>query len=456
MNQMARHDTFQKSLHAAFAAIEGRELPENLRRRSGALHRFGDGGLPGKRLEEWKYSDLSAQFKSLPALHHAGEPKAGAVRAQAPASAFSALSPCRIVCVDGMFDPARSDLDALAAMGVHIARARMAGNKAASGTGPHPGGSGFLSFAPDAPSPLDAIALADGAVNLSLALYTDGIEVVLPERQALERPIEFVIETGSNAPCTVMPQIHLVAGDLAEAVICESHCGGGPSSFINTFFHVHAGAGSQITMCRHQANHAEAVSITSSIVNLERDATFRRLSVVEGAAFSRDQIFLRFAAAGSSADINGMNLLGGTQHGDQTLVIDHAEGHCNSREEFRAVIDDSAQSVFQGKIIVRPDAQKTDGRTMARALILSPEARAFSKPELEIFADDVQCGHGSTCGEPDDDMLFYLRSRGLGKDEAEALMIRAFLGELVDLVGHDELSGALGIIVDNWLARRHS
>src|SRR5262249_27761857 len=147
-----------------------------------------------------------------------------------------------------------------------------------------------------------------------------------------------------------------------------------------------------------------------------------------GGAVSRLQGFVTMAGEGSELLVNGVNLLKGTQHGDTTLVVDHAVPHCASRENFRAVVDDRGRSVFQGRIIVRPNAQKTDGKMMTRALLLSDNAEADNKPELEIFADDVACGHGATSGALDEDLLFYLRARGLREKEAQALLIRAFVG----------------------------
>jgi Fe-S cluster assembly protein SufD len=149
-----------------------------------------------------------------------------------------------------------------------------------------------------------------------------------------------------------------------------------------------------------------------------------------------------------------VNLLKGTQHGDTTLVVDHAVPGCTSREVFRAVVDDRAHSVFQGRIIVRPDAQKTDGKMMTRALLLSDEAEADNKPELEIFADDVTCGHGATAGALDDSLLFYLRARGLAEKEAQALLIQAFVGEAIEAIPDDGLREAAMAAAERWLEAR--
>jgi Fe-S cluster assembly protein SufD len=147
-------------------------------------------------------------------------------------------------------------------------------------------------------------------------------------------------------------------------------------------------------------------------------------------------------------------LLRGRQHADTTLLMDHAVPHCASREVFRAVIDDSAHSVFQGRIIVRPDAQKTDAKMMTRALLLSDDAEADNKPELEIFADDVTCGHGATSGALDESLLFYLRARGLKEKEAQALLIQAFVGEAIESIASDALRALAAATAERWLRAR--
>ncbi|MDB5514778.1 MAG: Fe-S cluster assembly protein SufD, partial [Tardiphaga sp.] len=157
---------------------------------------------------------------------------------------------------------------------------------------------------------------------------------------------------------------------------------------------------------------------------------------------------------GSSVTTNGVNLLKGRQHADTTLVMDHAVPNCASREIFRAVVDDRAHSVFQGRIIVRPDAQKTDAKMMTRALLLSDEAEADNKPELEIFADDVTCGHGATAGALDESLLFYLRARGLSEKAAQALLIQAFVGEAIESIVDDNLRELAIAAAARWLTAR--
>jgi Fe-S cluster assembly protein SufD len=147
-------------------------------------------------------------------------------------------------------------------------------------------------------------------------------------------------------------------------------------------------------------------------------------------------------------------MLRGRQHADLTLFVDHAVANCQSREVFKSVLDDESRGIFQGKIIVRPHAQKTDGKMTSNSLLLSETAEADNKPELEIFADDVQCGHGATAGDLDEDLLFYLRARGIPMKEAEALLIQAFIGEAVEGIEHARLRDVLMEKAVEWLKAR--
>ena len=185
-------------------------------------------------------------------------------------------------------------------------------------------------------------------------------------------------------------------------------------------------------------------------------ARFNDFTFNIGGGVVRNQLFVRFDGEGTLAGLRGASLLKGKQHVDTTLVVDHKAGGCQSREVFKSVLDDESRGVFQGKIIVRPHAQKTDARMMTRALLLSEEAEADNKPELEIFADDVQCGHGATSGALDEDLKFYLMARGIPETEAEALLVQAFVGEAIEGIEHAGLRDALMEHVVAWLRARGS
>jgi Fe-S cluster assembly protein SufD len=190
------------------------------------------------------------------------------------------------------------------------------------------------------------------------------------------------------------------------------------------------------------------------VVTLGAHAHYNTFGMASGAAVSRYQAKIAFAGEGSRVETNGVNLLNGRQHADTTLFMDHAVPNCSSNEIFRAVLDDRGHSVFQGRIIVRPHAQKTAAKMMTRALLLSDEAEADNKPELEIFADDVTCGHGATTGALDESLLFYLRARGLSEKEAQALLILAFVGEAIESIANDALRELTGRAAQRWLEAR--
>jgi Fe-S cluster assembly protein SufD len=214
------------------------------------------------------------------------------------------------------------------------------------------------------------------------------------------------------------------------------------------------GDGAELTQVRLMADGTDAVNVTSAIIAIGARVKFNLFNMTAGGAVSRFQGFVTMAGERSELNVNGVNLLKGTQHGDTSLVVDHAVPHCTSREVFRAVIDDRAHSVFQGRIIVRHHAQKTDGKMMTRALLLSDEAEADNKPELEIFADDVTCGHGATAGALDESLLFYLRARGLPEKAAQALLIQAFVGEAIEGIADDNLREAVMAAAERWLEAR--
>jgi Fe-S cluster assembly protein SufD len=183
-------------------------------------------------------------------------------------------------------------------------------------------------------------------------------------------------------------------------------------------------------------------------------ARFNHFTFTTGGSVVRNQLYLRFDGEGTTAGVRGASLLKGRQHADTTLIADHDKGDCLSREVFKTVLDGESHGVFQGKIIVRPGAQKTDAKMMTQALLLSENAESSNKPELEIFADDVQCGHGATAGALDEDLLFYLKARGIPGKEAEALLIQAFVGEAIEGIEHAGLREILMEAVVAWLKAR--
>jgi len=214
------------------------------------------------------------------------------------------------------------------------------------------------------------------------------------------------------------------------------------------------GERSRLDRIKVNAEGNAALHLSTLNATIAADANVSDFTFLTGGQVVRNQLFVRCAGTGTTLDLSGASLLKHRQHADTTLLVDHAAGGCQSRELFKAVLDGASRGVFQGKIIVRAGAQKTDARMMTRALLLSEQAEADNKPELEIFADDVQCGHGATSGALDDNLKFYLMARGIPEREAETLLIQSFVGEAIEAVAHEDMRDALTAATLHWLAGR--
>jgi Fe-S cluster assembly protein SufD len=238
-------------------------------------------------------------------------------------------------------------------------------------------------------------------------------------------------------------------------MLIESHEGPAGSGYqVNAAVELFVGDQAHVDHVKIIGEGADALHVSTLAAAVGAKARFNSFTFTAGGAVVRNQLFLNFDGEETVANIRGATLLKGRQHADTTLVVNHNAPGCQSREIFKSVLDDEAHGVFQGRIVVRQRAQQTDAKMMTRALLLSQDAEADNKPELEIFADDVQCGHGATAGAIDDELKFYLMARGISATEAEALLIQAFLGEAVEGVEHAGLREALMDQVAAWLKAR--
>jgi Fe-S cluster assembly protein SufD len=404
--------------------------------REDAFRRFETEGLPHRRVEEWKYTDLRALMRDAKPL--AGVPDAAAkARARDAGATLASIEGRRIVLVDGMLVLELSDLAGLEA-GLSIrsmARALAEGDPSVLA---HVG---------------KVVPTDDVAVALNTAFMGDGVVIEVAAGAELARPIHLVFVNASEQPASVFTRSLVVIGQGARAMLVESHEGAGDHQ-VNTALELVVGDGAHVDHIKVTGEGAGALHVSSLMASIGGHARFNEFLFTTGGAVVRNQVFLRFDGEGTIAGIRGANLLRGRQHADATLVVDHTTVGCISREVFKTVLDDEAHGVFQGKIIVRPRAQKTDARMATHALLLSDTAESDNKPELEIFADDVQCGHGATSGDLDEDLLFYLKARGIPAKEAEALLIQAFVGEAVEGIEHAGLRDALMDQVAAWLKAR--
>src|SRR5579872_536357 len=402
--------------------------------RGRAFEIFEREGLPHRRLEDWKYTDLRALMRE--ALPLAAAPAAAALeRAEKAIVALKTANSCRLVLVDGVLAPALSDLAAHEA-GVRVRTLREVLE----------GGSADL---------LDNGAASGAMIALNAAMATDGVVIDIADGTVLTKTLH-IVHVAARASAGAYTRSSLTLGKAARATLLESFVAadGAQSYQVNDAIAVRLGQGAELEHVRLMADGADAANVTTAIFTVDANARLTTFNLTSGGALSRYQGYVTFAGEGAEVNANGVNLLNGRQHADTTLFLDHAVPNCTSREIFRAVIDDRGHSVFQGRIIVRPDAQKTDAKMMTRALLLSDEAEADNKPELEIFADDVTCGHGATTGALDESLLFYLRARGLSEKEAQSLLIQAFVGEAIESIASDDLRDVAIATAQRWLEMR--
>ncbi len=424
---------------AAEQALPGAGNPWAADLRAKAIDAYAALGLPHRRVEAWKYTDLRSRLtEPHPLARATGRPLSDAELSEMLGADIAKLASYRLVILEGELRAELSDIAALKAAGVEVASLTEALQKPPR----------WLKSALGKVNPQDR----DPVVALNLALMSGGVALRLGKGVTLEKPVHLIHLDGGLEPSSVLTRSVVVLEDGASLDLVENYGGlGGRELQRNAVTEMVVGDKASVNHFKLQRESKDAFHLVTWLVRLGSDARYQAFQFSAGAALSRSQIYACFAGEGSSLDISGALLMRNHQHCDTTLVVEHRVPRCTSRELFKAVLDNEARGVFQGKIIVSPGAQKTDGKQMAQALLLSETAEFDSKPELEIFADDVVCGHGSTSGQIDDELLFYLEARGIPEAEARALLIQAFVGEAVDRIEHEGLRDALGRATANWL-----
>ncbi|MGI8526756.1 MAG: Fe-S cluster assembly protein SufD [Pseudolabrys sp.] len=398
--------------------------------REDAFQRFDSQGLPHRRVEEWKYTDLRTLMRDAKPL--AAPPDAAAKAQAAKAGELLASLDCRrLIFADGMFVPEHSDLttekgltvcsmaDALAKGGVLVTK--------------HVG---------------KVFETKDPAVALNTALMGDGIVIHVAAGTRLAKPILLIFAGGQTASVFLRSLVVIEKG--ATATLIEHHQTA--EAHVNSA--LEAIVADEARLDHFKITQAQGLHIASLLASVGARAQFNSFAFTPDSALVRNQTFLRYAGARTQSALGGVSLLKGKQHVDTTLLIEHVAEGCESRELYKSVLDGQSRGVFQGKIVVEPQAQKTDAKMLSNALLLSDDAEADNKPELEIFADDVQCGHGATAGALSHELLFYLRARGIPEKEAETLLIQAFIGEVIETIAHEGLREALMGAAVEWLRAR--
>jgi Fe-S cluster assembly protein SufD len=420
-----------------FERLKG-SLPGDVAVREQALAGFAERGLPHRRVEEFKYTDLRALMREAPPLAEKPGPADLAV-AFNHGHALTDVAAARLTIVNGHVATELSEAAALPG-GVEVVPL----GEALAAAHPLLRELGSVETARNNP-----------VYQLNTAFMTDGAVIRVPAATSVETPLHLRFLNSGGTAFATATRVLVVVEAGASLTLFESHEGpSGVAYQSNDAIEFVVGDGAKVRHVRLNQEGGDTIALSTLTAKLGAEVSFDTFNGVTGSAVSRHQVFLTFAGEGSTARVDGFNLLGGKQHADATLLVDHAVPHCTSRELYKTVLDGESTGVFQGKIIVRPHAQKTDGAMKSDTLLLSDGASMNNKPELEIFADDVVCGHGATCGALDEELLFYLMSRGLPQPDAERLLLQAFVGQAIETVEHEGARDSLITIVEGWLKAR--
>jgi Fe-S cluster assembly protein SufD len=403
----------------ADAAAAGQPAWLALARRA-AITRFGEVGFPTTKLEAWRFTSVAPIADE--AMVPAGPVAAGAVRGvvdethrRLTGGQASALA----VVVNGRYVPELSSVAGLPA-GVVVSSL-----EAAIQAHPEMAAHHLTRVAGPTEHPF---------VVLNTAFLRDGVFVKIPAKTVLSAPLHLLCLSTGHAEATAVshPRVLVVAGERSESQIIETYAAAGDRRyFTNAVTEVVTEAEAIVDHYKVQIEAPTAFHLGSLYLHAARASRFSSHSLTLGGQLVRNDVVATLDGEGVECTLNGLYLAGGVAVVDNHTTIDHAMPHCTSHEIYKGILWDRARAVFNGKIVVRPDAQKTDAKQTNKALLLSDEAQINSKPELEIFANDVKCTHGAAIGQLDDEALFYLRARGLTLTQARAMLIHAFAGDIV-------------------------
>lgn len=394
-----------------------------------ALDRLAGMGLPHKRDEYWRYTDPASLVTQVP-------PEA-AVFDTVERPMFDAVDRLKIVFVDGVFDAAASD--DLAMAGIEIERLANVIEKE-------------FHWAKELYGTLEAngqVPVARPLAALNTALATDGIVIRVSAKVA--HPVNLIyLHRNPTSDAVLHHVIRVEAG--ADFTLLES---GPAAARLSLVTEVEVADGARFHHVRTQGRAHQRRAVTHCFARLGRESLFKSFTLTFNGVLTRNEAVIELTGPDAVAHVAAAAAGDGPDfHHDDTVFITHAAVGCESRQVFKKVLRNGATGVFQGKILVRPGAQKTDGYQISQALLLGEDSQFLAKPELEIYADDVACSHGSTSGAIDETALFYLRSRGVAEAAATDLLVLAFLAEALSEVEDERLAEDLRARLEGWLARR--
>jgi Fe-S cluster assembly protein SufD len=401
--------------------------------RKAGMARFAELGFPTLHDEDWRFTNV-APLAKLPFKAPVGLVNDAAAKAALERHIFANLPGSRLVFVNGHFHAALSSVGKLPD-GVKVASLAAALTTDSS----------FIE------KQLGQSALTDdnSFAALNQAFFLDGGFVHVPANQVVEEPIQLIfISTAKDNGDTIQPRNLIIAGAGCKATVIESYLAADDAAyFTNAVTEIVAGDNAALEHVKFQDEALAAFHLATIAGHLGRTSNVSVHSFALGAKLSRNNIRAKLAGEGLECVLNGLYLTRGEQLADHHMIVEHARPHCASHEYFNGILDDKSKGVFHGRIYVHPVAQKTDAKQTNKNLLLSDDATADTKPQLEIYADDVKCTHGATVGQLNNEAIFYLRSRGLSENTARQMLVHAFAGEIIARVKHNAVREELDKIV---------
>ncbi len=402
--------------------------------RKAAVARFADAGFPTRRDEDWRFTDVSPirDLTFKPVYEASGRELSGSIRER---SLLGGVRTHRMVFVDGIYASELSDAP-LIEDGVTVIDLK----------------TGFESDALHLQEHMTRYSQSDqnAFTALNTAYFADGAMVKVERGVSCRTVLHLVFVTsGGENGVTVHPRNLVTVGDGASVTMVEEYidAGGKAPCFTNSVIEFVVEEGAAVEHIKVQDESTRDFHVSGLYAQLKRSSRFRSHSLALGAKLSRHNIRTRLDGEGSQCVLNGLYLTRGEQLADHHMVVDHAKPHCESHEYFNGILDDQSRGIFHGRILVRQEAQKTDAKQTNKNLLLSDEATVNTKPQLEIYADDVKCTHGATIGQMDEEAIFYLRARGVPQGVARRMLMHAFAGEIIDRIECDSVREQLDRVV---------
>ena len=415
-------DLFRDDIGAATDAVSSLRLR--------GLDVFEASGVPSTSDETWRYTNL----KSLAKHDFALPGRTDVVVAERSLLGFGTMEAFHAICVDGRLDKAMSSLEGL------------------------PDGLSVLSLKEAIEVHGDSVISRLGAlapcedeamVALNTAGLRDAVVVHVARGQAIDKPLHLGFFSASAEVAELcQPRILIILEEGAELTLLESYCGLGDGTYLNNAVgEICVGSNASLKHLKVQDEAGGATHIQTLVVKQQRDSRYYSFNASFGASIARTSLTTRLSGEGAECILDGVYLAAERQHADVTTIIDHAVPHCTSKEYYKGVLADKASSIFHGHVLVREKAQKTDSAQHNKNLLLSKGAVANTRPQLEIYADDVKCAHGSTVGQLDEDQIFYLRARGIPKAEAKRELTFAFAGEVLERMDEGPIRDHLQLLI---------